>query len=101
VESLKNQTNILDLFPELSYEELKDVMDKWLNPETGEAEVVPVAVADGTDDDVDVAPVATVKPTFKPSAPVTAPKTASPSAAKSKAGASTDVEKAFDDLFNS
>lgn len=94
VESLKNQTNILDLFPELSYDQLKDIMDKWLNPETGEAEAVAVSVADGTDDDTDVAPVATVKPT-------SAPKTASPSAAKSKAGASTDVEKAFDDLFNS
>jgi len=102
VESLKNQTNILDLFPELSYDELKDIMDKWLNPETGEAEAASVSVADGTDDDADIAPVATVKPTVKPtSAPVTAPKTASPSAAKSKAGASTDVEKAFDDLFNS
>lgn len=95
VQSLKNQTNLLDLFPELSYDDLKDVMDKWLNPDTAETEVVPV-VGD-TDDDVDMPPQLTTKS----SPPVTAPKTASPSVVKSKTGASTDVEKAFDDLFNS
>lgn len=93
VESLKNQTNILDLFPELSYDELKDVMDKWLNPETVEGESAPVAVADSTDDDAEV-PTAAVKP------PVAAKPAVSPSAAKSKVDVSSDVDKTFDDLFN-
>lgn len=90
VESLKNQVNILDLFPELSYEELKDVMDKWLNPETEDGVAdAPVAVAATADDENEV-PVVTKSP-----APV------QKSATKSKASATDDVSKAFDDLFNS
>ena len=92
VESLKNQSNILDLFPELSYDELKDVMDKWLNPEQAEEEAAPASVAADADDETTV-PTPVAKATTKP--------TASPSAAKAKAGASDDVSKAFDDLFNS
>lgn len=94
VDAIKSQTNILDLFPELSYEELKDVMDKWLNPESGEpSETVEGAV--GTVDEEATEAVATSAVKSAPSAPV------SPTAAKAKAGASDDVTKAFDDLFNS
>jgi hypothetical protein len=32
-EILENQTNILDLFPEYTYEELRKIMDQWLAPE--------------------------------------------------------------------
>jgi hypothetical protein len=94
LEALKTQVNILDLFPELSYDELKDIMDKWLNPDNAEASVDPVASATVSDDDEVVAP--TPKVTAKQ-----AVTTASPTAAKAKAGASDDVNKAFDDLFNS
>ena len=109
VESLKNQTNILDLFPELSYDELKDVMDKWLNPETETAEVeVPVATDEETPS-VDDAPfdakvVAEAKkatPAPAPSKPVAPSKTVVSPTAKKAAGPKNDVEKAFDDLFNS
>jgi hypothetical protein len=31
MEKFKNQKNILELFPELSYDELARVMDEWLN----------------------------------------------------------------------
>ena len=94
VDAIKSQTNILDLFPELSYEELKDVMDKWLNPESGEpSETVEGAV--GTVDEEATEAVATSAVKSAVSAPV------SPTAAKAKAGASDDVTKAFDDLFNS
>jgi hypothetical protein len=94
VEGLKNQSNILDLFPELSYDELKDVMDKWLNPEQAEEEAAPTTVAADADDEVSV-------PTPAPAAKASAKPAASPSAAKAKAGGSEDVSKAFDDLFNS
>ena len=84
----------MDLFPELSYDELKDIMDSWLNPETSDSSVDPaISAVNTTGDDDGVAPFA--KATAK-SAPAV-----SPTAAKAKAGASDDVSKAFDDLFNS
>ena len=95
LDALKSQVNIMDLFPELSYEELKDVMDKWLNPDETTAD--PAVTATATDSD-DEAPFPTAAKT------ATAPKaavTASPTAVKAKAGSSDDVNKAFDDLFNS
>jgi hypothetical protein len=95
LDALKSQVNIMDLFPELSYEELKDVMDKWLNPDETAADPAVTATATDSDDD---APFPTATKT------ATAPKaavTASPTAVKAKAGSSDDVNKAFDDLFNS
>jgi len=85
---LGKQTNILDLFPELSYDQLKAVMDAWLNPETS-AEPSVNAVAD-EDGDGDVEAVAPVAPTSNKS----------PSASASKSN-TEDLTKAFDNLFNS
>jgi len=90
LDALKSQVNILDLFPELSYDELKEVMDKWLNPEPTSDSTVPTEAAASADDD-DEAPFAT------PAKAAVAP--ASPTAAKAKGKDS--VEQAFDDLFNS
>lgn len=91
IDSLKNQINILDLFPEFSYDELKDVMDKWLNPELS-TETTDDTTATTLSDDDDVPVTANVKPV-----------TVSPSATKSKTNvpAKDNVEQAFDDLFNS
>ena len=83
---LGKQTNILDLFPELSYDQLKAVMDAWLNPETSSEPSVN-AVAD---EDGDVEAVAPVAPTSNKS----------PSASASKSN-TEDLTKAFDNLFNS
>jgi hypothetical protein len=43
VEKLSNQTDIMELFPEATYEDLKVAMDTWLHPEAAEEEqaVVP------------------------------------------------------------
>ena len=90
LEALKSQVNILDLFPEFSYDELKDVMDKWLNPDTAETAEPTAVTAD--DDDVPAQPAA---------APAASKPAASPSAAKAKSAATDDVTAAFDDLFNS
>lgn len=38
IEKIKNQINILELFPELSYDELKNVMDTWLHSGEEESE---------------------------------------------------------------
>ena len=83
---MAQQTNILDLFPEFSYDELKEVMNAWLNPDGS-------APAEGSvntvvDDDVPVpAPKASADPK-------------SPTATASKAN-TDDVAAAFDNLFNS
>jgi hypothetical protein len=95
LDALKAQVNILDLFPELSYEELKEVMDKWLNPDVESSDTaVPTTTAATSAADDDDAPFAT------PATPAKAASTpASPTAAKAKGKDS--VEQAFDDLFNS
>ena len=90
-EILAQQVNILDLFPEYTYDELKSVMDAWLNPETQTAEGTVNTIVE------DDAPF-TTSPSPTPSAGKTA--TASPSAKASKAN-TDDVTAAFDNLFNS
>ena len=89
VEAIKNQTNILDLFPELSYDELKGVMNAWLHPEDAvDKEVVSNSVVD---DDDTAAPVVESVPSKS---------NKSPSAVASKSN-TDDLTKAFDNLFNS
>jgi hypothetical protein len=84
----------LDLFPEFSYEELKEVMDKWLNPDAESAETVVPATSPADDDDVPFTAPTT------PSVVTTSVKAVqSPSTVKAKGKDS--VEQAFDDLFNS
>jgi hypothetical protein len=87
LEKVANQTKILDLFPELSYDELKDVMDAWLHPENGEAQSDPDVAA------ATAALNASTTPTS--SAPVTSvPPTQAPASVKTD-----DVAAAFDNLF--
>jgi hypothetical protein len=93
LDALKAQVNILDLFEELSYDDLKEVMDKWLNPESAATEVAAEPTPSGDDDE---APFST-SPAVTATATAKAP--ASPTAAKAKGKDS--VEQAFDDLFNS
>jgi hypothetical protein len=94
IESIKNQTDILDLFPEPKYEELKEVMTIWLNPENAPAETVNNSVVD-EDDTQPVAAAAAVQA-------ATAPKATSKSPTASAAKTNTDdLTKAFDNLFNS
>ena len=89
---MKTQVNILDLFPELSYEELKEVMDKWLNTdaEATDAAVPTTTASTASDDD---------EPPFTAPAKAATAAASSPTAAKAKGKDS--VEQAFDDLFNS
>ena len=97
LDALKSQVNILDLFPEFSYEELKEVMDKWLNPDTESAEtVVPTTSATSTTDEDDVPFTAPTTPSV-----VTTSVKAVQSPSTVKAKGKDSVEQAFDDLFNS
>lgn len=77
LEKVANQTKITDLFTELSYDELKEVMNTWLHPESGDAQA-----------DVDV-----VIPNNATSVPTTTV-TSAPTSAKTD-----DVAAAFDNLF--
>ena len=95
LEALKSQVNILDLFPEFSYDELKDVMDKWLNPDTTESVETSTVVAE---DDTELSETVSAPAAAKPAA---VKPSVSPSATKAKAATSDDVTQAFDDLFNS
>lgn len=85
---INEQKNITDLYQELSYAELKSVLEGWLNP-------------GGSDDDVEepVAPQvlskANVSEDVNPFEEKTAPKAEQP------AKKIDDVAAAFDDLFNS
>lgn len=85
VEALKNQINILDLFPEPTYEELKGAMNAWLNP--GDESLVDVSQSDALKTPTVNEPDS--KFTSKsPSANIVQPNT-------------DDLTKAFDNLFNS
>ena len=97
LDALKSQVNILDLFPEFSYEELKEVMDKWLNPDAESAEtVVPTTSATSPTDDDDAPFTAPTTPSM-----VTTSVKAVQSPSTVKAKGKDSVEQAFDDLFNS
>jgi hypothetical protein len=110
LEKVKNQKNITELFPELSYDELVAIMDTWLNAtEATEAtETDPAAVT--TDDPVvadepaeATTTTAAVETEAIPSA-VAAAATAPKSVTQVKAGvgatSAKDVAAEFDDLFN-
>lgn len=90
VDALKNQVNILDLFPEPTYDELKNAMNAWLNPGDEPA----VDVQEQSQPEVVTAPTPTV------SAPTPKATSKSPSATASQAN-TDDLTKAFDNLFNS
>lgn len=97
VDALKNQVNILDLFPEPTYEELKNAMTASLNPDAN--------ISSGESESSE-------EPTVtEPTPEIAAPKaTVSTSSAKSPSKSPTavaaqantdDLTKAFDNLFNS
>jgi hypothetical protein len=87
IAKIGNQVDILELFPEATYEELKSAMDAWLHPE------------DNQEGDV-VAHASTPAPTSTAPAPAVAP-VASPSAVAAKTNATVeDVTTAFDNLFS-
>lgn len=97
MELLKNQSNILDMFPELSYEELNEVMDAWLNPDDVDEESIDSVETETSEEVVETS---VEEPTVARKSKKSA--VASPSAAASKKSSMTDdVSKAFDDLFNS
>ena len=87
---LENQTEITDLYSELSYDELKSVLEGWLNP---------------TDEGNNSAqPQSTSQQTLSPSTPSsTVTETAQPAAQTTTTDSTKktdDVAAAFDDLFN-
>jgi hypothetical protein len=80
---LAKQTNILELYEEKSYEELKNIMNAWLNPENEDASLTTSNGVTSINESVDT------KETSKPS-----------SITKTSISTS-DIEAQFDNLFNS
>ena len=87
-EKVKNQKNVTELFPELSYEELASVMDTWLNSSQENAE-----------DAEPAATTATEETEAAPAAP--APKSATAKAAVKAPSSTKAIADEFNDLFNS
>ncbi len=93
---IANQAKLLDLFPEFTYDELKEVMNAWLHPEDAPAVDPDVAAAaaalnGGMTPKQETTPTPTTTPVVE-----TAPaKTATASAPKTEA-----VNEVFDKLFN-
>jgi len=84
---LENQTAITDLYQELSYDELKGVLEGWLNP-TGESE--------GSTQS------STTQETLAPSTPTQSSVSTDMGGTTETSSTKTDdVAAAFDDLFNS
>jgi hypothetical protein len=81
---LNSQKNITEMYQELSYDELKGVLESWLNP-----------TADEDDDSVSSQELSSTKPSHDMGGPV---ETSSDESSKKKLD---DVASAFDDLFNS
>lgn len=88
LEKIANQTKILDLFPELTYEELKEVMNNWLHPESGDAQ-----------SDPDIAAVTAALNSSSTASETSTPSTSTPTATAPAAVKSDDVAAAFDNLF--
>jgi len=99
LEKIKNQTNILDLFPELSYEDLKGVMEAWLHPEDGDEPIT--THTEGPDGDSDPPTVKKLSAlddkSETPTIPAKNPR--SPTAIAAKVEKEVGDE-AFDKLFN-
>jgi hypothetical protein len=97
---LNNQREITELYSELSYAELKTILENWLNPSaaaTGDDEIIDELEAPKPK--ATTTTTATTKPAAKPNpdeefGDLPWEKKAEPSKAKD------DVASAFDDLFN-
>jgi len=90
---LNEQKNITELYSELSYAELKNVLESWLNPSAG-----------GDDESVEstsTEELSKVAPSAKTESHDMGGSTPAPKAAEAPAKKLDDVAAAFDDLFNS
>jgi hypothetical protein len=89
LDKVKNQKNVTELFPELTYDELAAAMDTWLNSADPDGEVAPAtAGAETTEEVEEKATAAAVKASTTAKAAVKAPST-------------KDIADEFKDLFNS
>ena len=90
-----NQAEITEIYQELSYDELKDALEKWVSGES-EEDAPPAESVSNADADADVVVEET-------QTEVKQPKVASATADQSKPNATSteDVEAAFEELFKS
>jgi hypothetical protein len=91
LEKVKNQTNILEIFPLPTYDDLKVAMHKFLNPEED------TTSGDGAEDPTPAADASSETTTEASSAPATPTQTAPASTTPAPAG---DLANAFEKFFN-
>jgi len=89
IEKIKNQPDILECWPELSYDELKSVMIAYLHPEVEDTDNIPAAEVGKAYNVPAEAAQEEVKQEAAPATPVV----------KAAPAAKEDLNKAFDDLF--
>jgi len=94
MEKLKDQADILQIFPLKSYDELKEAVEKWLHPEDADAEAAALE-AQAEAHLAAAAPVAAT-PATAPAAPAAAPAAPAPTAATP-----TPSENEFEQFFKS
>ena len=88
---LENQTAITELYQELSYDELKGVLESWLNPSAaGETSSEPKSVSQEA-----------IAPKQSQQSVDLGGSVETPKSAPAVSQTTSDVEAAFDDLFNS
>ena len=78
MEKLKNQTDILTIFPLKPYDEIKAAFDRWLNPE----DAAPATAADSAPATAAATPATTAAPTTAAPAATATPATATAQAAE-------------------
>lgn len=91
IEKIKNTKNILDLFPELSYDELAEILKNFLNPDTDETENEEVTAPTVSAETVSTS---TVKEEVKEGT-----KSVSEDKKLKPSGKMEDLEAEFDNLF--
>ncbi len=97
MEKVKNQTDILTVFPLKSYDELKAAVEKWLNPEeANEAPKDQKLAAPPPTDAPAATPTAAPAPTSAP-----APTTATPTPTAATTGNSAALADEFEKFFKS
>lgn len=75
LEKIKNQANILSVFPLKSYEEIKTAFERWLNPEEASSQASTPSTTTANTAPVAVTPAATPADTASDSSTATAPAT--------------------------
>ena len=95
MEKLKDQTDLLTIFPLKSYDELKAAVEKWLNPDDAEV------AADNAQSDATILAEAHAKATATTAAPDASTAASTPAASATATPSNPNLAKEFESFFQS